>query len=64
MAHVLVCYTLLVVIIICIMFVKKLENVVKHSEFGYTREQRYTKVICYYYYTQREATLTQKSSRK
>ena len=27
-----------------------LENVVKRSEFGYTREQRYTKVICYYYY--------------
>ena len=67
MAHVLVYYTLLVVIIICIMFVKlrkcwrmlyravslvtpenstiqKLENVVKSSEFGYTREQHYTKV--------------------
>ena len=27
-----------------------LENVVKHSEFGYTREQRYIKVIYYYYY--------------
>ena len=26
-----------------------LENV-KHSEFGYTREQHYTKVIYYYYY--------------
>ena len=25
------------------------ENVVKRSEFGYTREQRYTKVIYYYY---------------
>ena len=29
---------------------KMLENVVKRSEFVYTREQRYTKVICYYYY--------------
>ena len=29
-----------------------LENVVKRSEFGYTREWRYTKVIYYYYYTQ------------
>ena len=41
MAHVLVYYTLLVVIIICIMFVKLrilLENIVKRSEFGYTRE--------------------------
>ena len=38
MAHVLVYYTLLVVIIICITFVKMLENVVKGSEFGYTRE--------------------------
>ena len=28
---------------------KMQENVVKHSEFGYTREQRYTKVIYYYY---------------
>ena len=40
MAHVLVYYTLLVVIIICIMFVKlrkMLENV-KRSDFGYTRE--------------------------
>ena len=27
-----------------------LENVVKRSEFGYTREQRYTKVMYYYYY--------------
>ena len=27
-----------------------LENVVKRSEFVYTREQRYTKVIYYYYY--------------
>ena len=27
-----------------------LENVVKRSEFGYTREERYTKVIYYYYY--------------
>ena len=27
-----------------------LENVVKRSEFGYTREQRYTKFIYYYYY--------------
>ena len=27
-----------------------LENVVKCSEFGYTREQCYTKVIYYYYY--------------
>ena len=27
-----------------------LENVVKRSEFGYTRESRYTKVIYYYYY--------------
>ena len=25
-----------------------LENVVKRSEFGYTREQRYTKVMYYY----------------
>ena len=38
MAHVLVYYTLLIAIIICIMFVKMLENVVKRSEFGYTRE--------------------------
>ena len=41
MPHVLVYYTLLVVIIICIVFVKlrkMLENVVKRSEFGYTRE--------------------------
>ena len=40
MTHVLVYYTLLVVIIICIMFVKfrkMLENV-KRSEFRYTRE--------------------------
>ena len=40
MAHVLVYYTLLAVIIICIMFVKltkMLENV-KRSEFGHTRE--------------------------
>ena len=29
---------------------KMLENVVKRSEFVYTREQRYTKVIYYYYY--------------
>ena len=28
---------------------KMLENVVKCSEFGYTREQRYTKVVYYYY---------------
>ena len=51
MAH--VYSTLLVVIIICIMFVKlkkMLENAVKRSEFGYTREQRYTKVIYYYYH--------------
>ena len=27
-----------------------LENVVKRSEFVYTREQRYTKVIYYYYF--------------
>ena len=27
-----------------------LENVVKCSEFVYTREQRYTKIIYYYYY--------------
>ena len=26
-----------------------LDNVVKRSKFGYTREQRYTKVIYYYY---------------
>ena len=26
------------------------EETAKRSEFGYTREQRYTKVICYYYY--------------
>ena len=41
MARVLVYYTLLVVIIRCIMFVKLpkiLENVVKRSEFRYTRE--------------------------
>ena len=41
MAHVLVCYALLVVIIICIMFVKlrkMLENVVKRSEFVYARD--------------------------
>ena len=57
MAHVLLCvcvyYTLLVVIMICIMLVKlkkMLENVVKRSEFGYTRELRYTKVIYYYNY--------------
>ena len=37
MAHVLVYYTLLVVIIICIMFVK-LRKYWKRSEFGYTRE--------------------------
>ena len=40
--NVLVYYTLLVVIIICIMFVKLRKcwsrNVVKRSEFGYTRE--------------------------
>ena len=30
---------------------KMLENVVKRSEFGYTREQRYTKVIYYYDYS-------------
>ena len=29
---------------------KMLENAVKHSEFVYTREQCYTKVIYYYYY--------------
>ena len=29
---------------------KMLENVVKGSEFGYTREQRYTKKVIYYYY--------------
>ena len=43
MAHVLVYYTLLVVIIIGIVFVKlrkMLENVVKRSEFGYTREYK------------------------
>ena len=41
MAHILVYYTVLVVIIICIMFVKlskMLETAVKRSEFGYTRE--------------------------
>ena len=32
-----------------------LENV-KHSEFGYTREYRFTKVIYYYYYYQRLIT--------
>ena len=53
MAHVLVYYTLLVVIIIYIMFVKlrkMLEDVVKRGEFGYTREWRYTNVTYYYYY--------------
>ena len=39
MAHVLVYYTLLVVIIICICETyKKLENVAKRSEFVHTRE--------------------------
>ena len=28
-----------------------LENVVKHSEFVYTREKHYTQVIYYYYVT-------------
>ena len=49
MAHILVHYTLLVVIIYYMYYVcetqKMLENVVKRSESGYTREQRYTKVI-------------------
>ena len=51
MAHVLVYYTLLVIICInnyvCETW-KMLENVVKHSEFVSTREQHYTKVIYYY----------------
>ena len=35
-----------------------LENVVKCSEFVYTREQRYTKVIYYYYYFSHNASLS------
>ena len=33
---------------------KMLENVVKRSEFVYTREQCYAKVIYYYYYYKTE----------
>ena len=35
---------------------KMLENVVKRSKFGYTREQRYTKFM-YYYYQQTDGQL-------
>ena len=64
MAHILVYYTLLVVIIVMYYVCeiqKILENIVKRSEFGYTREQRYTKVIYYYYYQNKKKTMAQLS---